>query len=61
MKTHFIRILFLFVVLWVYLPIYAQQSDTLYLRRGENGKIRFASFAVNENPDRKMQNDMAFL
>ena len=61
MKTHFIRILFLFVVSWVYLPIYAQQSDTLYLRRGENGKIRFASFAVNENSDRKMQNDMAFL
>ena len=46
MKTHLIRFFFLFVVSWVYLPIYAQQSDTLYLRRGENGKIRFAGIHV---------------
>ena len=61
MKTLFIRIFFLFIVSWICLPIYAQQSDTLHIRRGENGKIRFASFVENENSDRKMQNDMAFL
>ena len=61
MKTHFIKTIIFFVVIGVCFPIlYAQQSDTVYIRRGENGKIRFASFVENENSDRKMQNDMAF-
>jgi len=61
MKTLFIRTFLLIAVTWVCSSIYAQQSDTLHIRRGENGKIRFASFIENEKSDRKMQNDMAFL
>jgi len=32
-----------------------------YIRRAENGKIAFARFAINENSDRKMENDIVFL
>jgi len=62
MKIHFMKTIIFFVVIGVCFPVlYAQQSDTLHIRMGENGKIRFADFVVNENSDRKMQNDMAFL
>ena len=60
MNIHFFKITLLFVVTWMSLSLYAQEGDTLYIRR-ESGKIRFARFTVNENSNRKMQNDTAFL
>ena len=60
-NTHFIKTIILFAVAWVYFPIYAQQIDTLYIQRGENGKIAFARFAINANSNRKMDNDTVFL
>ena len=61
MNTHFIRTVILFVATWIYYPIYAQQSDTLFVQREKSGKIAFARFSVDENSDRKMQNDTIFL
>jgi len=62
MKTCFIRTIALFALIWISYPIlYAQKSDTIYLRKGEKGKIAFASFQANEKSDRKMQNDTVFL
>ena len=61
MKTGFIRIILLVVATWMCGPLVYAQGDTLYIRREENGKIRFASFVEKENSDRRMQNDMAFL
>ena len=49
------------IAIWIYYPLYAQQGDTLYIRYGENGKVTFASFAINQNSDRKMDNDIVFL
>ena len=56
------RILFLFVMVGIFYPIYAQQNDTLFVRRGENEKIRFAHFDINQiTKDRKMSKDTVFL
>jgi len=54
------RISFLMVFALSINMIYALQGDTLDICR-ENGKVRFASFAVNSNSDRKMSNDIVFL
>jgi len=62
MKIYFIKTVSFFIAFGLYLPLlYAQQSDTLFIQRGENGKVEFARFAVNENSDRKMTNDIGFL
>ena len=61
MNIRFIKTVVLFVVIWISYPIYAQQGDTLFIRRGENGKIRFARFNVDGNSNRKMSNDTIFL
>ncbi len=61
MKTHFFRTIALFILVSFCCSINAQQEDTLYIRRGENGKIAFARFAINKNSDRKMENDTIFL
>jgi len=51
----------LFVLTGMYYSVFSQQSDTLYIRMGENGKIRFARFAVNDSSNRKMAKDTIFL
>jgi len=62
MKTYILKMINLFVALWIYFPtLNAQQGDTLFIQRGREGKIGFAIFAVNENSDRKMKNDTVFL
>jgi len=35
----------LLLVMWMCYPIYAQQNDILYVRKGENGKI-YSPFAL---------------
>lgn len=49
------------IVLLAFLPLFAQQGDTLFIQRGEEGRIRFARFVIDEQSDRKMQNDTVFL
>ena len=57
MNKHFIRAIILFIVAGIYFPIYSQRGDTLFIRRGENEKIRFVHFAENTtSKDRKMSN-----
>jgi len=41
--------------------LYAQESDTLFIHRGEKGKIEFARFLINGNSDRRIENDTIFL
>jgi len=61
MKTR-LKLLIFFVVMWFIYPLlFSQQIDTLYIRKGENGRIVFARFAVNENTDRKISNATNFL
>ena len=61
MNIHFTRTAILFVVTWIFYPIYAQQEDALFVQRGKSGKIEFARFNADKNSDRKMQNDTIFL
>ena len=61
MNTNILRTIILFIAIGIYYPLYAQQGDTLDILRGENGKIRFAHFAVKPHSDRKMDNDTIFL
>ena len=62
MKTKFSKKFIIVVIAWIFYPLlYAQQSDTLFIQRNEKGKIAFARFKVNENSDRKMENDVVFL
>ncbi|MCL2435069.1 MAG: hypothetical protein FWD09_02875 [Lentimicrobiaceae bacterium] len=59
MNTHFLKTIALFIVVCISYPLYAQPGDTLYMRKDENGKIRFARFAASANFS--MDNDTAFL
>jgi len=62
MNTHLKKIFIHFVFTWIcYFFLYSQQGDTLFIHRGKEGKIEFARFKVNENSDRKMNNDIIFL
>jgi len=61
MNKKFLKIVILFIATLMCCSIYAQQGDTLFVQRGKNGKIEFARFSANENPDRKMKNDTIFL
>ena len=62
MNTYFKRKVVLCGIVWICSTmLYSQQRDTLSIRRGENGKIKFARFAIEESSDRKMNNDTIFL
>ncbi|MCL2312821.1 MAG: hypothetical protein FWC41_10120 [Firmicutes bacterium] len=51
----------IFVIAGFLSSLFAQQDDTLYIRRHTNGEIAFARFKIVPNSDRKMSNDTAFL
>ena len=62
MKKRIIKIIVFLAIIWSFSPqLFAQQNDTLYIRRNEDGQIVFARFAINANSDRKMENDTVFL
>ena len=62
MKTLLIRTIIIFNLIIINYPcLYAQQGDTLFIRRSENGSIKFARFKIDVNSDRKMSNDTLFL
>jgi len=61
MKKYFIRTVVLVIAAWMSYPMHAQRSDTLDIRREENGKIRFVRFATNSDSNRRMSNDTIFL
>ena len=60
-KTHIKKIIISFVLLLTYCSVYAQQNDTLSIRKNDKGKIEFAKFSLNGNSERKMSNDTLFL
>jgi len=62
MKSLLLKTIVSIIATLMFFPIInAQVGDTLYIERGEKGKIEFARFKTNENSDRKMQNDIVFL
>jgi Zn-dependent metalloprotease len=62
MNIYFTKIVLLCVIIWLSYPLlYSQQGDSIFVYRGESGKIEFAKFNVDENFDRTMQNDTVFL
>jgi len=62
-KTHFIKIINSFALLWIMhcSMLYALQDDTLFIERNDKGKIEFARFSIDEKSERKMNDDTGFL
>ena len=53
MNVYFKRIVVACVITWIYCPVlHSQQRDVLFIQRGENEKIKFAQFAVDEKLDK---------